>query len=321
MVLLSIVIVTFNAAELLCQCLTSIFDTAISTPFEVIVVDNHSSDQTIDHLQHRFPGVRLVTNSTNRGFAAANNQGLQDSTGKYILLLNPDTIVLPGTPDKMVKFLEEHPRVGLLNCQLLNPDMSIQLSCGNSFPSLSRLLLRAAIKLSGFDRLAARYFSDREYPGQLLLPASEHRKTRAVGQVTGACMMVRKDVILEAGMLDEDFFMFLEETDWCFRIRRAGWLIYYTPEAQIIHMGSAIVKRDREQYFDLTIYHNERGKLLFVRKHACRLSFVTYKLIVACMMGGGWAWTSIQVAIQKDNQEVSLKRKAYGRTLRMLNKV
>lgn len=314
-------IVAYNSAELLCQCLASIYDTAGSIPFEVIVVDNHSNDHTIDVLTDRFPGIRFIANSTNRGFAAANNQGLRAGTGKYILLLNPDTIVLPGTLDQMVRFLEEHPCIGLLNCQLLNPDMSLQLSCGNNFPSLSRLLLRGAIKLSGFDRLAARYFPDREYPGQLLLPASEHRKTRAVGQVTGACMMVRKDVILEAGMLDEDFFMFLEETEWCFRIRRTGWLIYHLPEAQIIHVGSALVRRDREQYFNLTIYHNERGKLLFVRKHACRLSFVPYKLIVACMMGGGWAWTSIQVAIQKDNQEVSLKRKAYGRTLRMLNKV
>ncbi|MDP2727242.1 MAG: glycosyltransferase family 2 protein, partial [Dehalococcoidia bacterium] len=217
----SVVIVSYNVSGLLRRCLESVFRSLerAALESEVLVVDNASSDGSGEMVRSSFPGVRLIQNQANRGFAAATNQGLTQSRGRYILLLNPDTEVLGDAPTRLTAFLESHPRAAMVTGQLLNADGTLQQGAFR-FPNLWMSFFDffpVHHRLAG-SRLNGRYPLDDMGPFEIDHPL-------------GACMMVRRDVVEQVGLLDEAFFIYCEEIDWCMRIKRAGWHIYCLPQA------------------------------------------------------------------------------------------
>lgn len=234
--ILSISIPTWNRRDLVLACLGSIFSCGDPVDLEVIVVDNGSSDGTADRVAAEFPQVRLIRNGENLGFAKANNQAFSIARGRYFLLLNSDTQILPGAFSTLVSYLENHPKTGAVGPQLLNPDGSVQPSRYVRFPSLLTSLLTNSFLSLVLDQL----FPSRDYPGRFLAPSQPiPEQPREYPHLIGACLLFRSDLYQSLGMLDERFFIFREETDLCRRIRDAGWTIAYVPRAQMTHLGAS----------------------------------------------------------------------------------
>jgi len=230
---LSIVIVNWNTLEMLRDCLESVFASEGGRAAEVIVIDNASDDGSADMVAAEFPQVRLIRNSENRGFAAANNQGFAVAGGRHVLLLNSDTIVHGDVLADSVAWLDAHPEAGAMGCRVLNTDGSVQLTC-SMYPSILNQLLLA----SGLWKLRRpRFF------GRYLMTDWQRDSERTVEVISGCYLLVRSRVIEEIGPLDEDFFFFGEETDWCRRMRDAGWVLAFAPVGEITHHGSASVRK------------------------------------------------------------------------------
>ncbi|MCP4613412.1 MAG: glycosyltransferase family 2 protein [Planctomycetes bacterium] len=227
---LSIIIISWNVREDLRTCICSIEENKPSCTFEVIIVDNASTDGTIEMLKKDFPEIKLIVNHDNRGFAVANNQAINKSQSKYILFLGPDTIIHPKSLDILVEFMDSNEDVGTCGSKLLNADGSIQDSV-RRFPSFRGVLYRhTAFKFMGIFKGQYRKW---------LMYDFINDKQQDVEQVMGAAMLVRKSVIDQVGMMDERFFIYYEEVDLCYRIKQAGWRIVHIPEAVITHLGGS----------------------------------------------------------------------------------
>lgn len=251
----SVIVVNWNAREVLRGCLASI---AVETraPHEVIVIDNASADGSAGMVAAEFPGVRLIANPENRGFAAANNQGLAVARGRNLLLLNPDTVVLDGAIDRMLAWLGAHPEVGCVGCQVRTDPETIQMTC---FADLTPANL--AITELGLGRFA------RLWP-RLARPfyAGWDRATaREVEVVSGMFMLVPRAVLETVGPLDERFFIYSEEADWCRRIRAAGRTCAFEPSARILHLDGG--SKSTEQVRAPMHVEMQRSKVLYVAKH------------------------------------------------------
>jgi GT2 family glycosyltransferase len=251
---LSVVVVNWNAGPLLRSCLESVRDESASVRLEVLVVDNASTDGSVGLIEALFPEVRLIANAENLGFAAANNQAVRQASGRYILLLNPDTRLQPGALRTMVEYMDEHRTVGVLACQLLNADGSVQISCSR-FPTLGTV----AMDCLGLSRL---FPGTRLFAG-LKMTYWDHSDERDVDQPSGACLLIRREVWNEIGSLDERFFMYFEEVDFCYRAKKAGWGIRFTPAAQVVHYGGESTR----QNLDVRIVSLRKSLLRFFRKH------------------------------------------------------
>jgi GT2 family glycosyltransferase len=233
MVDLSVVIVSWNVCELLERCLVSMLGGAsaegttagLATRSEVFVVDNGSTDGSVQMVRDTFPSVRLIVNVENRGFAAANNQAIAQATGRYVLLLNPDTEVVGAALRTMVAFGDAHPDVGAVGPQLLFPDGSVQPS-RYRFPTVATAIFES----TWLEPFAPQRVLDRYYVRDR--PVSD---AHDVDWVRGAALLVRREAFAEVGLLDEGYFMYSEELDWCRRIRDAGWRVVYLPDAKITH--------------------------------------------------------------------------------------
>jgi len=230
---LSVIIVNWNTKEFLLQCLESVYQFVKGLEMEVIVVDNGSIDGSIAVAKERFPATTFIENQINLGFAKANNQALSLSKGKYFLLLNPDTQVKEGAVEKLFSFMEGHAEAGMVGAQLLNSDGSKQNSVAN-FPSLATELLNKSL---------LRWLFQKKFPGK----ERNYSEPVKVDSVIGACMMVRATAVKEVGLLDEDYFLFLEETDWDYRMKRAGWEIYHLPRAEIYHFQGKSAEKDKRR--------------------------------------------------------------------------
>ncbi len=225
---LSIVIVSWNIKKDLAVCLDSIRKSPPSGKFEIILIDNASSDGTVDFVEKNFPEVMVIANDSNRGFAAANNQGIRASQGQYILLLNPDTIIHENSLDILIQYMDENKDVGACGPKLLNEDRTIQPSA-RSFPTFRGALYR---------HTALRYFSIfKSAYKKWMMKDFDYKSEMDVDQLMGAALLIRKTVIDSVGAMDENFFMYYEEVDFCYRIKQAGWHIAFVPDAQIIHLG------------------------------------------------------------------------------------
>lgn len=254
---LAIVIVSYNTRDMLRDCLRSIGPALDGLSAQVFVVDNNSSDGSPQMVAEEYPSVDLTVNATNAGFAAANNQALARATARYVLLLNPDTEAEPGSLRTMVEFLDAHPEAGACGPMLLNTDGSLQKS-GARFPTLWSEFAGHA----GIWRLAPRW-----HDLKLRWGRDDFTHVAEVDHVSGACLMVRSDVMARVGPLDERFFMFYEEVEWCLRIKRAGWKVYYVPDARVTHhwMGSvrhASKAMTAQLFRSQLLYHTKRGGLL-----------------------------------------------------------
>ncbi|MBN1888229.1 MAG: glycosyltransferase family 2 protein [Thermoflexales bacterium] len=226
---LAIVILSWNTAPLLADCLRSIPAGAEGIDYQLIVVDNGSSDGSADMVARDFADARLIRNADNMGFTRANNQGIRASgAARYILLLNSDTLVRPGALHALVHFMDEHPQAGAVSPRLLRPDGSPQPYAFGGDPTPGYLLMRGLKQL-----VLHRYLHD-----------WATGSVQEVDWVSGACLMVRREALEQAGLLDEAIFMYFEDNDWCLRIRQAGWKVYYNPQVEIVHIGGQSLKKN-----------------------------------------------------------------------------
>lgn len=253
---LSIVIVSWNTLEITRDCLRSVEERRGDLPIEVFLVDNASSDGSADMVEREFPGVVLIRNDDNLGFAKANNQALAIARGRHSLLLNSDTVVLGDVLRDSVRYLDEHPDVGVFGCRVLNPDRTMQATCF-SFPTLVNL----ALKTSGLFRLPWPRFFGREH-----LAHWKRDTERDVDVVTGCYMLVRGEAMEQVGLLDDSFFFCGEETDWCRRFLAAGWRVRFAPVGEIVHLGNASgrklsARRDLLLTTGLVRYHRKHNGL------------------------------------------------------------
>jgi N-acetylglucosaminyl-diphospho-decaprenol L-rhamnosyltransferase len=276
---LSVVTVSYNTRELLRGCLASVFSTLGSRlRFEVIVVDNASLDGSVAMIRGSFPEVRVLANSENVGFAAGSNQGIRESTGQYVILLNPDTVATDGALADMVRLMEERNEVGAAGPSLLFPDGSFQHSAF-TFPTLPMIFL-------DFFPLNHRLLDSRlngRYPRAWYAKGEPF----AIDHPLGAALMVRRSVVDEVGLLDEDFFMYCEEIDWCMRIKRAGWQILCCPAAKIVHHAGQSTGQFREKmYVEL---HRSRYRLY--EKHYAP----SFRRTARCLVRLGIAYRGLQV--------------------------
>ncbi|MFD0869516.1 glycosyltransferase family 2 protein [Paenibacillus residui] len=252
---LSIIILNYNTCELTLKALRSVYASRTGYQFEVILIDNASSDSSVEKIREEFPQVQLIENQENVGFAIANNQGMRIAAGRYILLLNSDTIVQTDTLEIMVRFMDEHPDVGASGCKVILPDGSLDKACRRGFPTLSASFYYAF----GISKLFPHVPRFNQYQLGYLNPDEEY----PVDCLVGAFMLVRRKAIDEVGLLDEQFFMYGEDVDWCYRIKQAGWTNYYYPKTHIIHYkGASSRKRPLK-----IVYEFHRAMYLFHRKH------------------------------------------------------
>ncbi len=232
---LSIVIVSYNTCKILQDCLRSVFAEGSPLKLEVFVVDNASLDESVAMVQRDFPQVKLIANRVNVGFAKANNQALRQVGGDFVLLLNSDTVVKQGVFGSCIRYLGLNPGIGALTCKVLLQDGTLDLACRRSFPTP----WVAFWKITGFSRL----FPKSRFFARYNLTYLDENKTYDVDAIVGAFMFLPREVLLEVGMLDEQFFMYGEDLDWCYRIRQAGFKIVYHPDVSIIHYKGASSNR------------------------------------------------------------------------------
>ena len=253
---LSICIVNYQASDYLRGCLGSIMVNPPQGAYEIIVVDNGSTDGSRKMLQDEFPTVTVIANPANLGFTAPMNQALRRAQGQFLLLLNPDTLIHPQAFDRLLDFMQEHPQVGICGPKVLNTDGSLQAPCrrGESRPWAV---------ISYFLRLH-RLFPDSKLFGGYLMNYMDEDTTHEVAGVAGSCMLVRGAVIDQIGYLDERFFAYQEDADYCFQARRAGWQVYYVPAAQVTHFGGEGGSRV-QPYRSIFAWH--RSYWLYYRKN------------------------------------------------------
>lgn len=249
---ISFIIVNWNTADLLKNSIRSIKN---DYSFEIIVVDNASTDNSVSMLKKEFPDIVLIENSVNMGFACAVNQGIGVAEGEYVILLNSDAVLESGSVDRLISYMNENPDTGVCGGQLINPDGSRQNSFDN-FPSLATELLNKSL---------LRLFFPDKYPSKNM----DYRAPLNVDSIIGACFVIRKKCMQEVGLLDEDYFFFMEETDWCYRVSKAGYKITFVPSAKITHLqGKSAekihIKSRVEYYYSRYLYFfKNRGKLSF----------------------------------------------------------
>jgi GT2 family glycosyltransferase len=225
---ITITIVSWNTRQLLQECLRSILDKPVSSSLEVHVIDNASTDGSAAMVRDEFPQVCLTTNAENTGFARANNQSWRVARGRYWMLLNSDTVVKPGALDALVKFMDAHPRAGLATAKVVNPDGTPQF-CAQPEPGIGLALLEAS-------RLHKLLPQRRR--GRLLLSTYwSYDEPARLGWAWGTALIARREAVEEAGPLAEDFFMYGEDLEWCLRVRRKGWDVWFCPDAEILHYG------------------------------------------------------------------------------------
>lgn len=274
---LSFIIVNWNTCQLLVNCIESIRKTVSGYCYEIIVVDNGSEDGSVPAIQRHFgKQVILIENRQNLGFARANNQALRIAQGRFIVLLNSDAVLKPSAIDVLITFLAVTPLAAMAGPRMVNSTGTLQNSYDN-FPSLVTELLNKSL---------LRFFFPGKYAGKSSCATSPFE----VDSLIGACLAVKQQAIQEVGMLDEDYFFFLEETDWCFRMRRAGWKIFHCPDAEIIHLQGQSKRRNPgragvEYYRSLyRFFRKNRSAVSYYTLRSLRCVKLLINLIGTCLV-------------------------------------
>lgn len=223
---LSIVILNYKSAGLVRQCIKGIFEANIKFDYEVILVDNASDDGIIGWVKQNYPNIKLVPLLKNRGFAAGNNAGMKIAMGEYYLILNPDITVLPNKLEKLVEFMDSHPSCGLAGPRLVNPDGSLQYSA-YKFPSFWLPIFRRTF-LGSIPALTP-------WLKSYQMMDWDHNESQTVDWLLGACLIVRQQAVQEVGLMDERFFLYVEDTDWCRRFWKNKWEVWYAASVELVH--------------------------------------------------------------------------------------
>lgn len=272
---LAIIIVSFNTSDLLQRCLQTVQQEIAHFDHEIIVVDNHSKDDSADLVAQNFPEVHLIRSDENLGFAAANNLGFAQAKGNYIVLLNPDAFLTTGALTNAVNYMQANPTVGLAGARLIGEDGHWQPSA-RMFPSLLNHLLN----LSG---LAAKYPHSRFF-GRVDYTWADHEQAMPVDWVPGAFSIIRREILEQVGFFDEQFFLYYEEVDLCCRIKAAGYSIWYLPDVTVIHVGGAC----SEALSDLTRSNKGRQITLWQLRSALLFYRKNYGFLYT------WLWMQIE---------------------------
>jgi GT2 family glycosyltransferase len=251
----SIIIVNFNTRESLRRCLHSVHAFPPPRKLETIVVDNASGDGSAEMVRRLFPQVKVLQNRDNRGFSSGFNRGIRNSSGSVLLALNPDIILSPGCVDTLAEFLDRHPDAGICGPKLLNPDGSLQLSC-RAFPTLLNVFFG---RRSIWNRLFPRNRMSRSF----LKADLDYSVVQEVDWLVGACMMIRRRVAESVGLFDEDYFLYVEDTDYCYRAREKGFRVFYVPSASATHERGAATRKA----FVSSMYNHNLSMYRFFCKH------------------------------------------------------
>jgi hypothetical protein len=263
---LSIIIVSWNVKDILSDCLDSILRSASAFQYEIIVVDNAGTDGTADHIKKNFPAIRVIENSENRGFAAACNQGTSLAAGQYLFFLNPDTVLLDDTLNKLVDFMESNPDIALCGPRILNRDKTLQASVRN-FPSWRGAFYRYTIlKYLGLFKSHFEKWHNRGF---------DYDKQADIEQLIGAAMIIRKETFERVGRFDERYFMYYEEVDFCKRLKDRGLRVVYYPDSRLIHLGGKSAKQIPAK----TRFMMFQSLLLYLRKHETKYSYALLSIL------------------------------------------
>ena len=252
---LSTIIVNYRSRDALLECLASLGDAAPGLETETLVIDNDSRDDAAAVVAREFPATRWIENAENVGYARAVNQGVRATSGRYVLVMNPDCELRPGSARRLVDYLEGHPQTAIAAPRILNPDGSLEYSA-RSFPDHFTFLFNRYSLLS-------RLFPGNPWTRRYLLSDWDHASVREVDWVSGACMVVRRAAVDDVGAMDEAFFMFNEDVDWCRRMKLAGWAVSYVPDAVCVHHIGASRRRTSAR----VILARHRGMVHYFHKH------------------------------------------------------
>jgi len=266
MVDVSVIIVAWNVRQLLHDCLKSVYQKTRDVDFEVIYVDNASEDGSVEMVKEQFAEVRIIENDENKGFIKANNQGIEVAQGRYVLLLNSDTILLDNAIAKTVRFADANPDAAVFGCKVLNPDRTIQRTCF-MYPSVLNTFLAATYLYKIFPK--SRFF------GREHMTWWGFDEARQVETICGCFSLVRKEAIDQVGLMDERYFVYGDDPDWCYRFKKAAWKVMFTPDGRIIHYGGQTTSQ-KARAFRLQL---EGSKLIFMKLHRSKAAFP-----FACLM-------------------------------------
>jgi GT2 family glycosyltransferase len=264
----SIIVVAWNVRQFLYNCLKSVYDQTRGIDFEVIYVDNASEDGSVQMVAKEFPQVKIIENEKNEGFIKANNQGIEIAKGRYVLLLNSDTVVLDNATAKTVKFADEHPETAVVGCKVLNPDRTLQRTC-LLYPSALNVFLAATHLYRIFPK--SRFF------GREHMTWWDYNDVREVQAVCGCFSLARTEAIKQVGLMDEAYYVYGDDPDWCYRFRKHGWKVMFTPHAHIIHYGGQTTGKMKDKFL-LQLFG---AKLIFMRKHGSPMAFPFACLFIA----------------------------------------
>jgi GT2 family glycosyltransferase len=265
---LSVIIVSFNVCDFLRQCLRSAMVESGKIGYEIFVVDNNSEDGSVEMIENEFPDVKLIINKVNSGYSVANNQAIRKSAGRYILLLNPDTIVEKDTFSKCIDFMDNHPDAGAMGIRMINGE-------GRFLPESKRALptpATAFFKSFGFSFLfpKSRFFS------RYYLPQIDNRQTSLTEVISGAFMFIRREALNKSGLLDEDYFMYGEDIDLSYRLLRTGYKNYYFPEVQLVHFKGKSTPRNNFK----DILHFYKAMRIYVMKRSKEGNYVSLRFLI-----------------------------------------
>jgi GT2 family glycosyltransferase len=302
----AIIIVAWNSSSDLERCLGSIAACPPRVDVQVIVVDNASSDDSVAKVRQHSSRIQLIQNDRNVGFAAANNQAMKAASSRYVFLLNPDTRVGAGAVDALVGYMDAHQHVWAAGPLILNPDGSVQVS-GFRFPSRWNLFVEAL-------------FLDRLFPRTRLFGSHKElfedpHKARGVDYVQGSALMVRSKAVQQAGGLDERYFMYFEETDWCFSFKRAGGEVHYAPVGEVVHFGGGAFAHFDER----RLIHYHRSLFAFFKKNypAAKAVGLRAILLLRSLLRLG-LWLAIAVARTSERRMALSSANGYRKVIGML---
>jgi GT2 family glycosyltransferase len=264
--MVSVVIVSWNAKAYLAQCLRTLIQQPCKYTMEVLVVDNASTDGSPEFVENSCPNVRLIRNESNLGFSKANNRGIQQSTGKYVCLVNSDVKVLDGCITKLIDYMEAHPKAGMAGPSMLGPDGKVGRSC-RGFPGLWNMFCHAI----GLDSL----FPTSRLFGSYSLRYWTQNTNRPVDILGGWFWIVRREALKHVGLLDEEFFFYAEDMDWCRRFHLKGWGVFFLADAASVHYGGGSSQQARLKYY----IQEQRADRQYWRKHHSPIERAAYSCI------------------------------------------
>lgn len=296
---LSIIIVNYMTRDYLQACLASIMREC-DIAYEVLVVDNGSTDGSTEMVETNFPSVRIIRNNVNIGFAKANNIGIEHSAGKYILLLNPDTELTGSTLKIMVYFMEEFPDVSAAGCKIIYPDGRLQFSCGY-IPTIESALWGGQT----FQKIFRKILPESNLPGACGIDPETLGTKCEVETLLGACVIIRKEVFDKIGMFDENMFLYFEECDLFFRIKKTGGKIIYMPDTAVIHHAGGSSSKSLEN----SVNHYQKSQEYFFRKNFALRKIKLFRILVMISSIIKSATLSLIYVFSRKNKSAELKRK------------